>query len=300
MLATRKLFLKMIDGTLMALNYQTLSFDSSEFLCRYVRDVYSLETTGQTVGQETSPINGAIGLSFCLSGYAEQEIEGGWSRLPEVTVLGLFETPQYFRTSQGYREVTIRFSPYQLQHFLAEDMVHLVGGKSVDATELFSKGELARLQEVLAGKPSPHELARSLHRFLGVNINEKKQNPRTEWAVRQIASGQVTSVQALADQLGVTSATLRNDFRTHVGVSPKTLIRMVRIYRVLCYGQGARSSNLTQLSLDMGYFDQAHLVHEFKKVLGVAPSKYFSNGTLVSDFRNFGRWINARIPTPSH
>ena len=279
----------------MALNYRLCEFDRSEFLDRYVRDVYCLETTGQTVGQETSAINGAIGLSFCLSGYAEQETETGWKKLPDVAVLGLFERPQYFRTSQGYREVTVRFSPYQLQHFLADNMVHLAGGNPIDAADLFPKSEVDRLQDVLSGDPAPHELASSLDRFLRFNINAEKQNPRTAWAVSQIVSGQIASVQSLADQLGVTSATLRNDFRVHVGVSPKSLIRMARIYRVL--RDGGVNKNLTDLSLEMGYFDQAHFINEFKKVLGVTPSKYFSNKMLVSDFANFGRWIHARIPT---
>ena len=62
-------------------------------------------------------------------------------------------------------------------------------------------------------------------------------------------------------------------FKSRAGVSAKVLQRVVRFHRVatrLLEG----SPDLATLALDAGFFDQAHMSHDFRALADVSPSRY--------------------------
>jgi len=63
-----------------------------------------------------------------------------------------------------------------------------------------------------------------------------------------------------------------------VGVSPKTFARVVRLGRVIERARAVPADeaiNWSALALDIGYYDQAHLVDEFKELTGVTPTAWY-------------------------
>jgi transcriptional regulator GlxA family with amidase domain len=61
---------------------------------------------------------------------------------------------------------------------------------------------------------------------------------------------------------------LQRGFRRHVGISPKRLARILRFQEAL------RLSGLVpwvEVALRCGYFDQAHLVRDFRELAGETP-----------------------------
>jgi len=84
-------------------------------------------------------------------------------------------------------------------------------------------------------------------------------------------------VQAVADELSISVRKFRNDFRASVGLAPKAFARIRRLQRAL--RQVARESASTgrdwaHIAATSGYFDQAHMVHEFRRLTGSTPSSY--------------------------
>jgi AraC-like DNA-binding protein len=63
-------------------------------------------------------------------------------------------------------------------------------------------------------------------------------------------------------------------FRREVGVSPKTFCRIVRFQGALQRIAVASSPNFVRLALDCGYYDQAHLIHDFKDFTGLTPTAF--------------------------
>ena len=53
---------------------------------------------------------------------------------------------------------------------------------------------------------------------------------------------------------------------------------------------GGVSGGLTMLAQDLEYYDQAHFIHDFKDICGLAPSLYLKN---KSDFYNEEFKLNA-------
>jgi AraC-like DNA-binding protein len=77
--------------------------------------------------------------------------------------------------------------------------------------------------------------------------------------------GQVT-VQHLADAAGISRQHLARTFGEGIGVTPKMYCRLARFRASLaCTGGGAG------MAADLGYFDQSHMIAEFKEFSGLTP-----------------------------
>ncbi len=58
-----------------------------------------------------------------------------------------------------------------------------------------------------------------------------------------------------------------------LGMNVKGYLRLLRINRLL-QSVNSGQTDFTKLALDMGYFDQAHFIHDFKSVVDVTPTQY--------------------------
>ena len=98
-------------------------------------------------------------------------------------------------------------------------------------------------------------------------------------AVRRIvAAGGSLGITRLAPALGVTRQHLARRFADLVGVSPKTFARVVRVRRVIAAARATPDwdgPNWSALALEAGYYDQAHLVDEFRELTGLAPTAWW-------------------------
>jgi AraC-like DNA-binding protein len=64
---------------------------------------------------------------------------------------------------------------------------------------------------------------------------------------------------------------LRNLFAGEVGLSPKRFARIDRVRGVLA---SAGRRQWAQLANDTGYYDQAHMIAEFRAMMGVPPGAF--------------------------
>ncbi len=83
-----------------------------------------------------------------------------------------------------------------------------------------------------------------------------------------------TRVQVVAQQLGVSARHLHRAFIENVGIGPKEFARGVRLHRAI--RESARSRDWGMIARDAGYYDQAHLIGDFRDLLGLTPSAYLA------------------------
>lgn len=79
----------------------------------------------------------------------------------------------------------------------------------------------------------------------------------------------------LLREMPVNKRSLRRNFIKRVGLSPKTLSRIVRINYVWNEIKSKNSIDFQRLIFDGGYYDQAHFIHDFKLITGESPSHFF-------------------------
>ena len=87
------------------------------------------------------------------------------------------------------------------------------------------------------------------------------------------------SVNAVADQIGISSRRFQDIFRSQVGISPKRFYQIRRFAAVLQHVERVTEPNWADIGLSCGYFDQAHFNHDFRTFSGITPSTYLRDRT---------------------
>jgi AraC-like DNA-binding protein len=87
------------------------------------------------------------------------------------------------------------------------------------------------------------------------------------------AADRLTSanVIAVAFALGISERHLRRVFRETVGVGPKTFAKITRFRRAVSAAREASQPSWARIAATTGYYDQAHLITEFRAIAGVTP-----------------------------
>jgi AraC-like DNA-binding protein len=102
---------------------------------------------------------------------------------------------------------------------------------------------------------------------------DSKPDRRVDAAVDVILrSGGRASIDSVASAAGVSRQHLARAFAYHVGVSPKTFARVMRFRRALALADGR---GWADLAAELGYFDQSHLIADFREFAGVTPVPFF-------------------------
>ena len=78
-------------------------------------------------------------------------------------------------------------------------------------------------------------------------------------------------MNAVAVDLGVSERHLRRVFRETVGVSPKAFAKLTRFHRALRAARESAHASWASIAAAAGYYDQAHLIAEFRAIAGVTP-----------------------------
>jgi AraC-like DNA-binding protein len=84
----------------------------------------------------------------------------------------------------------------------------------------------------------------------------------------------ILKVEQLLDRRQTGKRALQLLFNEYVGVGPKWVISRYRLHEALERLHGEAGINFTDLALELGYFDQAHFIRDFRKLVGKSPAAY--------------------------
>lgn len=111
---------------------------------------------------------------------------------------------------------------------------------------------------------------------------------RCESAVRLLENDPTRPISHIAKELGVSHSHLDRELAKIVGLSPRSLSRLLRLRRLLSGIDVNESIHWADLAAQYGWFDQSHFIRDFKRHTGVVPSQYvaaqrtlFSKGEIV-------------------
>lgn len=196
----------------------------------------------------------------------EEPAEG----LPHAIWTGPMTKPVRVSTAAMRRIVGVCFRPGGARPFLGRPATELTN-LDVGISELWGRdGEV--LYDRLMACRDPQSILTELGRVLLERFDQRDPpEPGFEAALRGLAKG--GRVTQMADALGWSVATMRRRFHDRLGLSPKqhaSLVRFQRAVQALARGQ----DNLADVALGAGYFDQAHLTHDFGRYAGCSPGAY--------------------------
>lgn len=137
----------------------------------------------------------------------------------------------------------------------------------------------ADLREQLLSASTPQLKFRVLELFLMRRLAAHRADPTQQqriWWARDlfVQNAEDRNVRAVADRLGISHKHFIDQFRRHIGLTPKLFCRIQRFQQVLGEIAARRTVEWADVACSCGYFDQAHFVHDFRRFSGLNPSTY--------------------------
>ncbi|MFY9752952.1 MAG: helix-turn-helix domain-containing protein [Candidatus Acidiferrales bacterium] len=205
--------------------------------------------------------------------------------LPHPNVQVIFEkdnsvvsgvhTGKFTRMLEGQSHVFgIKFNPGGFRPFLKPPVASLMD-RTVPVKRIFGK-DVEALEEVLTSRCKESEMIDAANEFFLARV--PKSDPICDLAAqiveRIFRESAIKTVDDLVRRAGIGKRSLQRIFREYVGVNPKWVIRRYRLHELLeRFHSGARL-DLANLALELGYFDQAHLINDFRAIVGHSPTEY--------------------------
>ena len=106
-----------------------------------------------------------------------------------------------------------------------------------------------------------------------------KKHPFVTFAIQAFCSGFYGSTAEVANKAGYSQRHFIEMFRNKVGLKPKEFHRLCRFRKVIDAVQCQTVVDWADIGLSVGYFDQAHLIHDFRQFSDLTPEQYLRGRT---------------------
>jgi AraC-like DNA-binding protein len=187
-------------------------------------------------------------------------------------VAGLDERPT-LTTHDGFQTgVQVSLCPIAARRFFDLPMSELAG-RTVSLRDLLPREERT-LAERLAELPDWDARLDAVEALLAPRIAASP--ARTDivaWACDRIERTPAVELKTLARELGYSQKHVIDLFRHHVGMTPKQFSRIVRFDRLVQHLRGGGRGSWAELAARFGWYDQAHLSSDVKRITGLPPSR---------------------------
>ena len=135
------------------------------------------------------------------------------------------------------------------------------------------------LVERLAANGDPEQRRRVFEEFLCARLRPLRGlDPQIVQAASRLqrACGADEAIAAIAAGSGRSHRHFIAGFRDAVGLAPKRYARVQRFRRLLAALSATPRPAWAQLAIEHGYFDQSHLIRDFREFAGVSPREYLA------------------------
>jgi AraC-like DNA-binding protein len=198
-------------------------------------------------------------------------------------VSGAYRRPFTFDTRDNASVVGVHLRPGYAGLVLGVPPGELTD-RHVDLEALW--GRSARLlRERLCAATTTHQRFAILEAELVSRIDQRPVHSAVTYALDLLARPQVR-VSDIAKGAGLSQRRLIELFTAAVGLTPKRFGRVLRFQRATALARGA-ALDWTRVAHESGYYDQAHLIRDFRELADVTPTALMSARAHVSEQHQF-------------
>ena len=193
---------------------------------------------------------------------------------PALEAVGASAEPVLVRLRGRVEGLSIALRPGAAAALLGVPAGEL-SGHAVPLDRLWA-ADSAEVEERLAAAVDDSERVAVIDALLMRRLRRRKAAPSrsVRRAVQLITAraGQ-DSLRALAAEVGVGERRLQQLFHAEVGPTPRTFSRLARLHGCLRALRQYPARGWAELAHDSGFYDQSHLVNEFRALCGLTPSE---------------------------
>ena len=195
---------------------------------------------------------------------------------PKGGVAGMMSTAIQVPFTRPVRTVAVRFKPGAASYFFDPPLHELIDLHPALA-DVWRDGLAERFADALWSRPLTDDQAVAvIERMLMQRLRASQLRPGlVDAAVGAIEQARgAIRIDALADALGVSRQHLASQFRARVGLPAKVFARVCRFQHARKLIREGPPRDWAALALELGYFDQPHMIHEFRELAGSTPQSF--------------------------
>ena len=190
----------------------------------------------------------------------------------ECYVVGAMTRARSVQPVRNTHYIGVRFRPGGLSGLLHCPLDELTDQR-IPTTCFPELADLYRVSE----DPDPQTCIADLDRSLQLLLLKARPDPRIVHATGLLEHHPDVSVSSLAEELGLSRQHLRRLFLRHCGLTVKQYARIHRLQSLKDTIERGEIMSWSDLALDCGYYDQAHMINEFRTFAGVTPKHYLQS-----------------------
>jgi AraC-like DNA-binding protein len=177
-------------------------------------------------------------------------------------------------TSQPATLIAVHFKPSGASAFLGLPLDEL-RNQHVPLEALWRK-RAGELREQLIATEGVQARLRLLERRLTSWLRDaRRRHPAVGHALAAFGKGS-RRIADVVDETGLTSRRFIRLFNDEVGLTPKTFCRVSRFQRTVALLHRSAAVDWADTAVACGYYDQSHMIHDFREFSGLSPAAYLS------------------------
>jgi AraC-like DNA-binding protein len=201
---------------------------------------------------------------------------GVLERVGSTVLCGTQSSPFVIDTRVQSLLVGVHFRPGGAFPFFAPPAAELRDAR-VPLEDLWG-GAAAVLHEQLVAAPTAAARFALLERtLLARAARPLARHPSVAYALGALdTAAQAVTVASVTRETGLSARRFIELFSREVGLTPKLFARVRRLQAVLRRLEDPAGAAWVEVALEHGYFDQPHLIRDFQRFTGLAPTAYLA------------------------
>jgi len=239
-------------------------------------DYYWIEKSGSSnvkiLPDGTASIIFSIGSHIGIS-----DANGDTKEMSDNLIVGTHKQYYVINAKVGTHIVGIKFKQGGAFNFFKLPMMQF-SNKIVNLTDVLN-GETEKLRAKLIRAIDNEAIRKVLDYYFLIKVDRLQEAYNVvDFAINEVkAEGKPTSIKDVCETAHISNKHLISLFNNKVGLSPKLVHRINKFIRVIELLQKKSSVNWSEIAYECQYYDQAHLINDFKSFSGLSPKKYFEN-----------------------
>jgi AraC-like DNA-binding protein len=244
-------------------------------LAQHVEAIWRATDSGMPPSRQRVYPNGAMALVIHLKKPTMTFFVDDEPQTIRVPLLaGPYSRPFEIDPSESTEVIGILFRPGTARAFFPV-AAHELHNTDIALNEL-NPGDADRLLDDLCSAKGEQQQFHVVERYLNWKLTKAAPiRPALWYAVEQLSrEDAVSSIRRIQLDTGLSHTRFIQLFRENVGLTPKLFYRVRRFRTMLDRIEKGAPVNWAALASDCGYFDQAHLIRDFRTFAGMTPLDY--------------------------
>lgn len=250
-------------------------------LAPFIRHYWILNVDELHVSERVTPI-GCMQMVFHrgdrMYSLTESKIQ------PQTFIGGQSVGYQDLKSMGRVNMIVVVFQPHGVKPFFRMPVNDFLS-RNISIEDLGDKS-LSELEDRILNASTDEEAIGLIEQFLLSRLYDfdSYNHRRMQQVLKVIDNKNQSTVSSLSDVACLSYKQFSRVFAEYIGATPKEFTRIVRFQRALFMMQNNPSIDLMDVILTCGFYDQPHMIKEFKTFSGYTPNEYLTACQPYSDY----------------